>query len=61
MRGGNPIHKLLSSSRYEKCQICHAHLVSLKGDSAKIVRDSPTSPAGRAIRERALMAAFAAL
>lgn len=50
-----------SSSRYEKCQMCHAHLSSLREEGARIVRESPTSPAGKVIRERALMMAFAAL
>ena len=47
--------------RYEKCLSCHAHLTSLKEEVGKIVRTSPASPVGKVIRERALMAAFAAL
>ena len=47
--------------RFERCQLCHAHLKALREEVSRIVRESPGSPVGKLIRERAVLTAFNSL
>lgn len=47
--------------RYERCLTCHSHLTSLRNEALRLVRDTPTSPAGKVVREQNLLNTFAIL
>ena len=44
--------------RYERCLLCHSHLVSLRDEATRLVRDTPSSSSGM---EENLLIAFAIL
>ena len=48
----------ISLLRFEKCQQCCAHLMSLREEAGRIVREAPGSSIGKLIREQALLTAF---